>query len=101
MMPENKYVISALARADIKAIARFTIEKFGRQQSLKYAKGLQELLEELAANPGLGKSYVAVKNRMLLRYRYKAHVIFYHKMESGIFIVRVLGGQMDFPKHLK
>jgi toxin ParE1/3/4 len=100
-MPEPKYVISALARADIKAIARYTIENFGEQQSLKYAGGLKGILEELAANPGLGKHYVAVKNQMLLRYRYKAHVIFYHKIETGIFVIRVLGGRMDFPKHLK
>ena len=100
-MPEYNYVISALARADIKVIARYTIEKFGEQQSLTYAKGLKGILEELAVNPELGKPYVAVKNRMLLRYRFKAHVIFYHKIESGIFVVRVLGGRMDFPKHLK
>ncbi|WP_169630365.1 type II toxin-antitoxin system RelE/ParE family toxin [Flavobacterium sp. ASW18X] len=96
----NKYIISAKARADFKAIAKFTVLKFGEQQSLKYAAGLKSVLAELAENPELGRRYVAIKDKMLLRYRYKAHVIYYYLMENEIFIVRVLGGRMDFPKHL-
>ena len=100
-MPENKYVISVKAKEDIKSIAKYTLEKFGENQSLKYASGLKRILEELARNPDIGKRYVAVKNQMLLRFRYKSHVVFYHIIQEGIFIVRVLGGRMDYPKHLK
>jgi toxin ParE1/3/4 len=100
-MPGNKYVISAKARTDFKAIAKYTVEKFGVRQSLKYAEDLKSVLAELGENPELGRRYVAVKDKMLLRYRYKAHVIFYYKTRNEIFIVRVLGGRMDFPKHLK
>ncbi|SHI46627.1 type II toxin-antitoxin system RelE/ParE family toxin [Pseudozobellia thermophila] len=100
-MPESKYIISAKARADFKAIAKYTIEKFGAAQSLTYAKGLKRVFAELSENPELGRPYVAVKDKMLLRYRYKAHVIFYYPMPDKIFIVRVLGGRMDFPKYLK
>lgn len=97
----NKYVISVKAKSDIKSIAKYTIEKFGEDQSLKYAQGLKTILADLGDNPNLGKRYVAIKDKMLLRYRYKAHVVFYYKTPSEIFIVRVLGGMMDFPKHLK
>ncbi len=100
-MPERTYIISVLAKEDIQAIAGYTIKKFGPGQSLKYARGLKEVLKELAENPELGKRYIAVKSKMLLRYRYKAHVIFYYITETGIFVVRVLGGRMDYPKHLK
>lgn len=100
-MPKNRYVISARAKQDLKSIAKYAIENFGEAQSLKYAKGLEEITEELAGKPELGRNYVVVKNRMLLRHRFKPHVIFYYKDEDGIFIVRVLGGRMDFPKHLK
>ncbi len=100
-MPENKYVINVKAKSDIKSIAKYTLEKFGENQSLKYASGLKEILGELTNNPDLGRRYVAVKNKMLLRFRYKSHVIFYYINRDGIFIVRVLGGRMDFPKHLK
>lgn len=100
-MPKNKYVISAKARADFKAIAKYTIEKFGERQSLKYAQCLKAVLNDLSGNPELGRRYVAIKDKMLLRFRYKAHVIFYYKNQNEIFIVRVLGGRMDFLKHLK
>jgi len=100
-MAVNKYVLSATARTDMKAIAKYTIEKLGETQSLKYAEGLKKILANLAENPKLGRSYVAVKNKMLFRFRYKAHVIFYYETPNEIFIVRVLGGKMDFPKHLK
>ncbi|MEO1013398.1 MAG: type II toxin-antitoxin system RelE/ParE family toxin [Bacteroidota bacterium] len=101
MMPENNYVISARAKRDIASIAQCTIENFGKAQSLKYAEGLKDVLELLTKNPELGRRYVAIKNQMLLRYRYKSHIIFYYKNMEGIFIVRILGGKMDFPKHLK
>ncbi len=100
-MPENRYVISIKARSDVKAIATYTIKEFGESQSLKYANGLKRILGDLAYNPELGRRYVAVKNQMLLRYRYKSHVVFYYIDNKGIFIVRILGGKMDFPKHLK
>lgn len=100
-MPENKYIISVKARNDIKSVAKYTIKEFGKSQSLKYANGLKVILGELANNPELGKRYVAVKNQMLLRYRFKSHVVFYYIISDGIVIVRVLGGKMDFPKHLK
>lgn len=100
-MPQNNYVISLKAKGDIKSIAKYTIETFGERQSLKYAKGLKTILGQLADNPDLGRRYMAVKNRMLLRFRYKSHVIFYYLTKEGIFIVRVLSGRMDFSKYLK
>ncbi|SEK97275.1 toxin ParE1/3/4 [Maribacter orientalis] len=100
-MPENNYIISVKAKSDIKSIAKYTIKEFGVNQSFKYAYGLKSILQELANNPELGKRYVAVKNKMLLRYRYKSHVVFYYTESNEIFIVRILGGKMDFQMHLK
>lgn len=87
-MPKSKYVLSAKAKSDIKSIAKYTLEEFGESQSLRYAQGLKGILGELANNPDLGKRYVAVKNQMLLRFRFKSHVIFYSINQEGIFIVR-------------
>ncbi|WP_421823539.1 type II toxin-antitoxin system RelE/ParE family toxin [Flagellimonas oceanensis] len=71
-MPENKYVVSAKARADLKAIAKYIIEKLGEGQSLNYAQGFKTILADLGNNPELGKRYVAVKDKMLSRCRYKS-----------------------------
>ena len=100
MKAVNNYTLSVSAQSDIFNIARFTIEKFGVNQSLKYAEGLKGILSDLASNPNLGRPYLAAKSNMIFRYRFKAHMIFYYPNASGIFIVRVLGAKMHFPKHL-
>lgn len=100
-MRQSSYVISVKARSDIKSIAKYTIRKFGVSQSLKYANGLKQIFTELVDNPKLGRRYVAVKNQMPLKYRYKSHVVFYNIDTKGIFIARVIGGKMNFPEQLK
>ncbi|WP_423999116.1 type II toxin-antitoxin system RelE/ParE family toxin [Maribacter sp. IgM3_T14_3] len=70
-MPDNSCILSVKAKSDIKFFAKFTIREFCTTQSSKYAKGLKDILEELSNNSDMGRRYVAVKNQMLLRYRYK------------------------------
>ncbi len=101
MSKKNKYILSVRSKEDLRGIALYTIEKFGVEQSKKYAIGLANQLEFLSKNPNLGKRYLSTSKKMLFRYRYISHVIFYYPTESGIFIVRVLGGRMHFLRHIK
>jgi len=101
MSKSSKYVLSTRSKEDIKKIALYTIEKFGIEQSKKYAKGLERELKLLTKNPNYGKRYISTDKKMLFKYRCILHVIFYYTTESGIFIVRVLGGRMNFLKHIK
>ncbi len=101
MSKKNKYILSVRSKEDIKSIALYTIEKFGLEQSKKCAIGLSKELEFLSQNPNHGKRYLSTSKKMLFRYRYISHMIFYYPTESGIFIVRVLGGRMNFLKHIK
>jgi toxin ParE1/3/4 len=96
----NKVILSVKASKDVKSILLYTLREFGERQSRLYFEGLTEVLEKLAFNPKLGKPFIAVKNQAILRYRYQSHVIFYCVRTNGIFIVRILGGQMDFTRHL-
>lgn len=96
----NKVVLSVKASADVKSILLYSLQEFGERQSRLYFEGLTEVLEKLAFNPKLGKPFIVVKNQAILRYRYQSHVIFYCVRTNGIFIVRILGGQMDFTRHL-
>lgn len=45
-MQNPKYTISVKAQSDIKAIAQYTIKEFGKNQSLRYAQGLKDILEK-------------------------------------------------------
>lgn len=101
MKEKSSYILSIRAEHDIKEIALYTIHNFGLEQSKKYAEGLKTLLNELNSNPDLGKEYWATDKKILFRYRFKAHMIFYYPTYRGIFVVRVLGEMMDFPRHIK
>jgi toxin ParE1/3/4 len=101
MNKESKYILSVCSKGDIKGIALYTIEKFWVEQSKKYAIELAKELEFLSNNPNHGKRYLSTSKKMLFRYRYISHMIFYYPTESGIFIVRVLGGRIHFLKHIK
>jgi toxin ParE1/3/4 len=96
----NKIVLSVKASKDVKSILLYTLREFGERQSRLYFEGLTEQMEKLVFNPKLGKVFLEVKNQPILRYRYQSHVLFYVVRKGGIFIVRILGGQMDFTRHL-
>lgn len=95
----NKIVLSVKASKDVKSILLYTLQEFGERQSRLYFEGLTEVLEKLAFDPKLAKLFSVVKNQPILRYRYQSHVLFYVVRKGGIFIVRILGGQMDFTRH--
>ncbi len=100
MNKESKHTLSVLVKEDIKGIALYTIEKFGIEQSKKYAKGLTKELVFLSKNPNHGNRYLSTRKKMLFRYRYIFHMIFYYPTATGIFVVRVLGARMKFVKHI-
>jgi len=95
----NKIVLSVKASKDVKSILLYTLQEFGERQSRLYFEGLTKVLEKLAFDPKLGKLFSVVKNQPILQYRYQSHVLFYGVRKGGIFIVRILGGQMDFTRH--
>ncbi|MCP5292635.1 MAG: type II toxin-antitoxin system RelE/ParE family toxin [Burkholderiales bacterium] len=68
-------------------------------QARNYLLGLHERFEFLADNPNTG-----VNSDELLpglqRFRYGRHVIFFTNTNDEILIVRVLGEEMDFERHL-
>ena len=100
MSKKSNYILSVRSKGDLLGIALYTIDKFGVAQSKKYADGLQNELQYLCENPNLGKRYLSTSKKMLFRYKYISHMVFYYPTETGIFVVRVLGGRMNFLKHI-
>ncbi|MDR4513668.1 type II toxin-antitoxin system RelE/ParE family toxin [Nitrosomonas sp.] len=94
-----RYRIQAEANADIDKIYVDGIERWGLAQARNYLLGLHERFEFLADNPNTG-----VNSDELLpglqRFRYGRHVIFFTNTNNEILIVRVLGEEMDFERHL-
>jgi toxin ParE1/3/4 len=93
------YKLSTECEIDISEIYEYGINEFGLNQAQEYMIGLNDLFQMLAENTNIGKDasefYPALK-----RFVYKAHMIFYLQVESGIFIVRTLNQSMDYERHL-
>ncbi|MCL6267657.1 type II toxin-antitoxin system RelE/ParE family toxin [Flagellimonas myxillae] len=101
-MPKRtpEFRLTKAAESDIASIAGYTIYKFGIGQARKYRNGLIETFTLLARNPTLGITFFLGDELVLKRFRFEAHVIFYKQTATGILVVRVLGGMMDFKRHL-
>lgn len=84
---------------DLEAIAEYSIERFGIGQVRHYRDQLRVCFKQLADNPGLGRPAEQL-SAGLRRYEYRAHIIFYQSVDSGILIVRVLHYRMDVGRHL-
>ncbi|MCC5939885.1 MAG: type II toxin-antitoxin system RelE/ParE family toxin [Lunatimonas sp.] len=93
------YVLSVKADEDVDAIADYSLEKWGEKQTLVYIEELFNCLEKIASSPEIGRDASEFFTH-LKRNNYKAHSIFYLRSESNIIIVRILGQQQDFHRHL-
>jgi toxin ParE1/3/4 len=92
--------ISKSAELDIINFADWTIENFGIKQIRKYRDGLISCFEEMTNRPEKGKLYLFKDEPLLLRSRYKSHLVFYNRTNIEILIIRVLGERMYFISHL-
>jgi toxin ParE1/3/4 len=90
---------SRLALADLKAISRYTIGKWGAVQALRYVAEIQECTRRIAESPRIGRICNAVKPecRCIEQGR---HVIFYRQRAETIVISRILHRRMLPKKHV-
>jgi toxin ParE1/3/4 len=70
--------LSNLALQDLEDIRRYTVESWGRDQWLKYYRGLVAAFEEIQTNPDRGRNRDLFYEGML-SCNYEKHVIFYMK----------------------
>ena len=94
-----RYRILAEANSDIDKIYVDGIKRWGLSQARNYLLGLHERFEFLANNPNTGVNSDDLSPG-LQRFRYGRHVIFFTKTDDQIMIIRVLGEEMDFERHL-
>lgn len=77
----------------MRAIARYTLEKWGAAQAVRYAKSLEVCFHDLAENPHMGRACDAISSG-LRRHEMGKHVVFYRLKPGGIRIARILHQQM-------
>jgi len=96
-MPQ--FVLRQEALDDLREIAAFTVQRWGKLQKDRYLRFLDAGFHLIGANPSIGKACddLAPGYRSLPRGR---HMIFYRQVAAAVEIVRVLHREMDPERHL-
>ncbi|MFO7884054.1 MAG: type II toxin-antitoxin system RelE/ParE family toxin [Desulfobacteraceae bacterium] len=96
-MPE--YRLTPSAKSDLIEIWHYTAETWGEQQAEKYLQDIEDTLNELAANPGLGRRRPEISPEYY-SFPARKHIIFYLNSGPHIDIIGILHGKMDVDKNL-
>lgn len=95
----RKIVLSPRARQDIIDILRYTGETWGVVQLGKYRDKIEDALQMLARNPGLGHQSAGLPETHRA-YLVGSHVIVYRDQDTAVAIVRVLHQRMSLARHV-
>ena len=98
---------SAQAERDIEQVLVYTRDTWGAAQADRYALLIEEGLESIAENPGIGRSRFAVRLGILAHHisqrgRHASHFLYYRIDSNGdVEVVRFLHERMDPGQHLQ
>jgi toxin ParE1/3/4 len=96
------FELTKKAKEDLRKIAKYTENHWGRNQRCLYAKQFDDAFHLLAENPSVGKKceYIKVGYR---KFPQSSHIIFYREeTKSKITIIRILHKNMDIePRFLQ
>ena len=83
---------------DLSKIWDYTFEVWSEKQADNYYKSLISNCQEIAENPGLGKTYGGITEN-LLGLKSNRHIIFYRTLNKDyVEITRILHERMDLKK---
>ncbi|WP_320042106.1 type II toxin-antitoxin system RelE/ParE family toxin [uncultured Desulfobacter sp.] len=94
-----RYRLTPSAKSDLIDIWNYTVETWGEKQAEKYLQDIEDKLNQLAANPGLGKQRPEIA-RGYYSFPVQKHIMFYLISDSYIDIIGILHGKMDIDKNL-
>lgn len=96
----SRYLLSPAAQLDIESIWDYTTDVWGSGQAEVYVRELQRTIEQLAANPRIGKSCDEIRPGYR-KFSSGSHVVFYRVGDDArITVVRILHGRMDVDTNL-
>lgn len=96
----EQFQLSKEAKNDLRSIAIFTENRWGRTQRNLYIKQLDEAFFMLAQSPDLGISCNYIRDGYM-KFPQGSHIIFYkHSTSTNILVVRILHKSMDYNSRL-
>jgi len=87
------------AKADLRAIGRYTQATWGRKQRNTYLARLDASFHLLAREPQRGRACDNIRPGYR-KYHVGRHLIFYRETPAGVEIIRILHDRMDIETHL-
>ena len=90
--------LSRLAESDLLSIGAYTLRTWGETQTVRYLDELEACCQELADNPGSGRSCDDIRPGLYRREQGK-HVIFFRRELGGILVSRILHERMLTERH--
>ncbi|WP_028877637.1 type II toxin-antitoxin system RelE/ParE family toxin [Teredinibacter turnerae] len=99
-MPDTpSFFVHEKADSDLEEIFDYSVERFGFSRAVNYVRAIEAMFNELASNPGSGKSFDPHRPHYLLK-RVESHFIYYCVCENGIEVFRILHERMLPSRHL-
>lgn len=89
-----KSILSQAALADLRQIALYGRENFGKEQTRKYVRTIKYKIKAIANEPLL-YPIAETKNGTFRKCNCESHSIYYEIQPSNVLIVRIIGMQ-DF-----
>ncbi|RPJ66083.1 type II toxin-antitoxin system RelE/ParE family toxin [Alteromonas sediminis] len=86
--------LSVLAKQDLKDIAIFTQQKWGREQRNSYLKQFDDSFRLLGENPDVGKACDELMQGYK-KFPQGSHIIYYKRMNGYVLVIRILHKSMD------
>jgi toxin ParE1/3/4 len=90
--------LSRRAEADLLEIARYTLQRWGEDQTIRYIDDLEACCLQLAGNPDLGRPCDEIRPG-LRRIERGRHVVFYRPDAGGVLVSRILHRRMLPERH--
>lgn len=95
----NSFKLTNKAKSDLRKIAIYTEERWGRKQRNIYIKQFDDVFHILSSAPLTGKACDFIK-KGYRKFPQGSHIIFYRmKSENIIEVVRIIHKNMDFDLH--
>lgn len=94
------YTLRPRARADLRSIAQYSIEQWGKERARSYVEAINQRLEVLAAGTVPDRSADHIKSGYL-RSAVGRHMIYFRRSGDGAMdVIRILHQSMDVTKQL-
>ena len=93
------YRLTNKALEDLRSIARYTEQTWGREQRNKYLSKLDASFQMLVHEPALGRACEEIRQGYR-KHHVGRHLIFYRLTDSRVEIIRILHDGMDIDSHL-